>query len=224
MTTAADFLTQIQNAIGPAITPELTASSNVSDVFEAYNLGIVIQAAVAEGATISYRDVNDGVPTVFVFRTSPGFIFSRRRPYCHAVIDFGGKPSLEAHLGVRVVGRSRVLHECDVAVLWKSEADTCRQLDISPRSSQVLLAIECKHYTTPLPLNLARAFIGLNSDLSLKGGAIFVTNNNSDSLERFLSNKKNVRWEHKVKPASQLEEDRLRNTIQVIFRDFKAKN
>lgn len=224
MTTATDLLLGIQSVIGPAVGSSLSTSSNVSDIFEAYSFAIVIRAARTEGAAISWRDVYGNSPSVFVFRTSPGFIYSKTRTYCHAVIEFPGKPPLEAHIGVRISGRSKVLHECDVAVLLQSEADACRYLESSPRSSQVLLAIECKFYATPLPLSLARAFIGLVSDLSVKGQSIFVTNNNSDSLERFLSHKKNLTWEHKVNAVSELEESRLRNAIQVVFRDFRARS
>ena len=204
------------------MTPSLSKASNVSDIFEAYTFAIVIQAASSEGAIIKFSDVYGAAPTNFTFRTSPGLIYSTVRPYCHAVIEFPNKQPLEAHLGVRVSGRSKVMHECDVAVLFKSEADDCRQLQISPRSSKILLAIECKHYTTSLPLNMARAFVGLNTDLSANQ-SIFVTNTNSSSVEQFLSAKKSVWWEHNVKPDFPAEVDRLKKQIEVVFRNFKAK-
>jgi len=181
MTIALDLLNQIQMTLGSAISPSLTTLSDTSDIFEAYVFSLVIEAATTEGAAVRYRDVHGNSPTVFVFRTSPGYIFSKTQSYTHAVISFQNKPPLEAHVGVRVVGKSRVLHECDVAVIEQAEAEMCRLRLVAPRSSKVLIAIECKFYSTPLQLNLARAFLGLTSDLSATK-PVFVTNSSSDSL------------------------------------------
>ncbi len=107
MTVATDLLNQIQATFGSAISPSLTTSSDTSDIFEGYVFSLVIEAARTEGGTITYRDVNGNIPTVFIFRTSPGYIFSRNQPYTHAVISFPNKPPLEAHIGVRVLGKLR---------------------------------------------------------------------------------------------------------------------
>jgi len=156
-----------------------------------------------------------------VFRTSPGYIFSTAHAYTHAIITFPNKPPLEAHVGVRVVGKSRVLHECDVAVIEQAEAETCRQRQVPPRSSKVLIAVECKFYSTPLQLYLARAFLGLASDLSVKE-AIFVTNTSSDSIEKLLSGRAQ-KWEHKLTPSSAKEVLRLKHEFQNAFKTYKAK-
>jgi hypothetical protein len=216
-----DLLNEIRTTLGTSITPSLTSASAVSDIFEAYVLSLVIQAAEAEDATISYQDVFGNVPTNFVFRTSPGYIFSTAHPYTHAIITFSNRPPLEAHVGVRVVGKSRVLHECDVAVMEQAEAETCRQRQVPPRSSKVLIAVECKFYSTPLQLYLARAFLGLASDLSVKE-AIFVTNTSSDSIEKLLSGR-GQRWEHKLTPSSAKEVLRLKHEFQNAFKTYKAK-
>lgn len=221
MTIKTDLLTEIRTTLGALITPSLSSASAVSDIFEAYVLSLVIQAAEAEDATISYKDVFGTVPTRFVFRTSPGYIFSTAHPYTHAVITFATKPPLEAHVGVRVVGKSRVLHECDVAVIEQAEAETCRQRQVPPRSSKVLIAVECKFYSTPLQLYLARAFLGLASDLSVKE-AIFVTNTSSDSIEKLLSGR-GQKWEHKLTPSSAKEVLRLKHEFQHAFKTYKAK-
>ncbi|MGB9180710.1 MAG: hypothetical protein WCB68_15875 [Pyrinomonadaceae bacterium] len=216
-----DLLNEIRTTLGTSITPSLSSASAVSDIFEAYILSLVIQAAEAEDATISYQDVFGNIPTNFVFRTSPGYIFSTAHPYTHAVITFPNKPPLEAHVGVRVVGKSRVLHECDVAVMEQAEAETCRQRQVPPRSSKVLIAVECKFYSTPLQLYLARAFLGLASDLSVKE-AIFVTNTSSDSIEKLLSGR-GQKWEHKLTPSSAKEVLRLKHEFQNAFKTYKAK-
>ena len=220
MTVVTDLLTQIQSTLS-TITPSVSTASNTSDIFEAYVFSLVIEAANIEGATIFYRDVNGNTPSTFVFRTSPGYIFSTRQPYTHAVILFDNKPALEAHLGVRVVGKSGVLHECDVAVIEQDEAETCRKRQVAPRSSKVLVAVECKFYSTSLQLNLARSFIGLTSDLSTKQ-PVFVTNSASPSLEKLLS-AKGKDWEHNLIPSSSVEVMRLRHKFQTAFQNFKAK-
>lgn len=71
MTIKTDLLTEIRTTLGTSITPSLSSASAVSDIFEAYVLSLVIQAAEAEDAIISYQDVFGNVPTNFVFRTSP---------------------------------------------------------------------------------------------------------------------------------------------------------
>lgn len=216
-----DLLLEIQMALGALVTPSLSTASDASDLFEAYVLALTIEAAKQEGAQIAYRDVFGNSPSRFVFRTSPGYIFSQAKPYTHAVIAFQGKPGLEAHVGVRVVGKSGVLHECDVAVIEQLEAETCRQKQVPPRSSKVLIAVECKFYSTPLQLHLARSFLGLLSDLSAKE-ALFVTNSSSESVEKLLS-ARGRDWEHDVTPSAALEVSRLRHAFQEGFKHYKAR-
>jgi hypothetical protein len=216
------LLANIQAELGAAINPSLTTSSDASDLYEAYQLTLVLAAARAEGGVISYRDVFGAAPTTFTFRTSPGDIYSRRRPYCFAVIDFPNKPQLEVHMSVRVQGVSQVLHECDVAVIRADEAATCRLNSVHPRSSQVVLALECKFYTASIPLDEARGYVGLVADLQ-RGPRFFVVNTQSDSAERYL-HRHSMRWEHQVYPTAGREVERLRNAFQTVFRDYKTAN
>lgn len=220
MTITDDLLNEIDGTLGAAISSSLNTASDTSDIFEAYVFSLVIEAARTEGASIVYRDVFGNTPTTFVFRTSPGYIFSTNRPYTHAVISFQNKAPLEAHIGVRVVGKSGVLHESDVAVIQQAEAETCRQRQVPPRSPKILVAIECKFYSTPLQLHLARAFIGLTSDLSANK-TIFVTNSSSNSLEKLLTGRGRD-WEHNLTPAALVEVMRLRHKFQDAFQKYKA--
>lgn len=221
MTIADDLLDEIATTLGAAISSSLTSASDTSDIFEAYVFSLVLEAAQTEGASITYRDVFGNTPTDFVFRTSPGYIYSTNKKYTHAVILFPNKAPLEAHIGVRVVGKSDVLHECDVAVIQQLEAETCRLHQVPPRSSKVLIAVECKFYSTPLQLHLARAFIGLTTDLSAEN-PIFVSNNSSDSLEKLLTGRGRD-WEHNLVPSSSVEVMRLRHKFQGAFQKYKAR-
>ncbi len=107
-----------------------------------------------------------------------------------------------------------------MAVIEQIEAETCRHNQVPPRSSKILIAVECKFYSTHLQLHLARAFIGLVSDMSAKN-PIFVTNSASESLEKLLT-ARHEHWEHNVIPSASLEVSRLRHKFQEAFKKFKA--
>jgi hypothetical protein len=211
----------IQDALGVAIVPSLTEASALSDLFEAYVYSIVLDAARDLGAQIEYRNLA-GATTQFVFRTSPGFIFSKAQPYTYAVIALPDSALLEAHLGIRVAGKSDVLHECDVAVLHRSEAETCRQNSVDPRSAKLIMAVECKFYTVSLPLGLARSFIGLSVDMRADS-CHFVVNTSSDTIEKLLAHHAR-HWEHQLVPGAAVEVNRLRNSFQTVFKNFTAVN
>jgi hypothetical protein len=217
----AEMLAEIEVALRASISPSTLSAANASDVFEVYVFSIAIQAARAEGAAVSFHDVLGNAVTSLTFRTAPGYIFSREKAYTHAVLAFPAKPLLEAHVGVRVVGKSGVLHECDVALIEQAEAETCRQRLVPPRSASVLVATECKFYSTPLRLNLAREFLGLTLDLSAEQ-VLFVTNSASDSVEKLLSQRKR-QWEHNLSPGARAEVMRLRHKFQDAFQYFKAR-
>ena len=216
-----ELLNAVAETLGAAVPPTLTSASAASDLFEAYVFTLVVQAAQAEGASVSYLDVNGAVAQAFVFRTSPGYIWSKTNPYTHAVLGFPGRESLEAHIGVRIAGKSGVLHELDVCVIRKSEADTARQNEVHPRSAKVVIGVECKFYTTSLPLQLARAFIGLGSDVSSRN-IIFVTNTESESVEKLLT-ARGEQWANRAVPATPVDVDRLRGEFQTAFKYFKAE-
>src|SRR5436190_1063046 len=82
-----------------------------------------------------------------------------------------------------------VLHECDVLVLPRAEADLSRNARIAPRGNQCLLAVECKYYVADLGLELARNFEGLHADLRAKH-QLFVANTDSASVVKYLSARK----------------------------------
>jgi hypothetical protein len=216
----AQLLAEIRSALTP-LPPSLVNSSHGSDIFEAYILTLVVAAARFEGGTVTYETVNGTAPAQFFFRTSPGHIYSRLHPYTHAIIDFGTRPPLEAHVGILVAGRSHVPHECDVAVLDRAEAEDCRRNRTEPRSTKLTLSVEAKFYTTTLSLNLARAFIGLISDLSTSFPC-FVANTTSPSAMRLLAARKDRDWFDQVM-AGRPSVDLLRAFFATAFHHYKAR-
>lgn len=236
-----DLLTDINATLLGATGGGYKTRAAISDIYEVYILSLVIKAARAEGAIISYRDANDHPTSKFVFRTGPGFIFSRdptRRKFTHAVLAFPGKDPLEAHVGIYIAGNSGVLHECDVSVIDLNEAQKCRlsvPANASPRARKVLLATECKFYKSGLRLNLARSFVGLTADFSGKP-FYFVANTSSasiagtkrrprsESIERFLNERLQAhQWQVAIVPADSRRVGRLQGSFEEMFKKYKTK-
>jgi hypothetical protein len=217
------LLNEIRSAIGN-LPSNLTSSSTIDNIYEVYLFTLVLQAAQNEGATIRLLNPNNTNPSTLYFRTSPGHLTSTAHNYSYAEILFPGKPVLEVHVSVKISGRSTVLHECDICVLLKDEADLCRRAinRVAPRSSKVILNAEAKFYTTSLSLNLGRSFLGLIADLP-SPESFFITNTSSTSIEKLLSHK-DKSWEHNIKPGNASTLNRLISAFQNVFKNFKAKN
>jgi hypothetical protein len=214
-----DLISAIDNVIAKAATAGYSRSTATNDIYENYIWALCLQAARLHGASIRYEDNYEERATTLVFRTSPGAIYSTSHPYTHASIEFGDCPALEAHVGIRVTGKSRVLHECDVAVLDKEEARLCRANEVHPRASKVLLAAECKFYTSAIQLYLGRGFLGLTSDIHRKE-RYFITNGQSPSVTKLISHHQSE-WECGVFPDS-TDADALLHSFARAFRNYKA--
>jgi hypothetical protein len=217
------MLTSIASILGPTISAHPLTSAAIPDVFEAYVLTLIIRAAREEGASISYRDRRGSAATSLLLRTAPGFVYSTAKHYTHVVIHFPSRPLLEAHTGIKVAGKSGVLHELDVAVLERAEAENCRLNSVSPRSTKILIGVECKFYSSALQLHLARGFLGLVNDLSSKR-PFFVTNTSSNSVEKLLSHRAPHSWEKDITPTCKNNEvDRLVYALRSTFKNYKAQ-
>ncbi len=120
-----DLINAIESIVTSAASVGYADPSATNDVYENYVWALCLQATIQQNAAVSYETVSGRPASTLVFRTSPGAIYSTARGYTHAVLDFAGSPALEVHVGVKVTGISRVLHECDVAVLDRQEAILC---------------------------------------------------------------------------------------------------
>lgn len=222
MTINQDLLNQIRAALGSSINPNLTTRSAVFDLFEAYIFSFLIEAARSEpNAQIEYMNTNGAKATTFTFRTSPGQIFNGL--YTHAEIIFERKRPLEVHVGVRVSGISKVLHECDVLLLEKSEAEICRNGNVSPQSSKAILAAECKYYSPRnFGIDLAREFLGLTSDFSSNCKYYFIYNTTSRSVEELLAHHKKGCWFRYVVPDHLADVDLLKSEFRNAIKNFIA--
>jgi hypothetical protein len=199
-------------------------ASQGDDLYEAYVWSIVLDAARNKGATITFKDINGNtVGGSFHFRTSPCEIWWNAHDYCHAELAFAGCPLLEAHVGIYVAGRSMVRHECDVAVLHKTEADVCRLRHVLPRASKVVLAVECKYYMNSTPgLGLGRAFLGLRDEIQ-KNNRFFAATSHSSSVDKLLS--KHTRdYELQFSPVTPHNVGVMRGSFEQVFASFKAQH
>lgn len=197
---AQDLLRAIQSNLRQAQLGRLRRAP-VHDIYEGFVFSIVLRAANSYRVVPQLRDPSNNPTNRLLLRGSPGRIYVTNPPYTHAVLAFPQCPPLEVHVGVQVQGKSGVLHECDVLALPQSEADFCRQNSVAPRSSNCLVAIECKYYvSSPLSLRLARTFLGLHSDLGLRH-TYFVANCEDRAVEALLSFH-NRTWENNVLPMA----------------------
>jgi hypothetical protein len=115
-----------------------------------------------------------------------------------------------------------VEHECDVAVIPKNEAEICRQSNAAPRSSKVVLAVECKYYMqSAIGVNLGRSYMGLVSEV-YKGDRHFVGTVDSNSVSKRLTTH-NKKFELGLSPLNPRLENRLRGSFETTFRNYKIQ-
>jgi hypothetical protein len=220
------LISSIEQSLAASISPLLAPPSQGADLYELYIWSLLIEAARAEGASVEFRDVHgELVSSNFVFRTSPGRISSTFRPYTHAHIAFDQCPPLEAHIGIFVSGKSKVIHECDVAVTYADAAATCRTEEVHPKSTQLLLSAECKFYVqSTMGVGLARSYLGLVSELKHSHRESYsVAVSESNSVEKLFAHHQKD-WETGVAPNDvKGRPQRLRASFEKTFRDFKLR-
>lgn len=217
------LLSEIREQLEQTLRPNLQTEQEISDLFKFYVFNILIKAARNEGALVYYKDVLKRNPEVLVFRKRSGQIYDRSKSYTHAVLEFNDKPPLEVHIGVKIHGRLRVLYDCDICVLYKIEADSCRTNQRQPRASRVLMAIDCQYYASEFKLEVAQAFLAFSSELRVAGNCYFISNSSSDYAAKLLASRKR-KWESDIFPSALNNVNRLMYDFQTNFKDFKARN
>lgn len=220
MTTPGQLAAEVAARLGPAVAPNLTSANYAYDLYEAYIFTLVLSAARREGFGVAYEHITAAPPNTFTFRTSPGHIYTATQPYSYAVLTAQRGLELEAHVGIRALGKSRVAHECDVIVLRRDESVLCRANRVDPVHNHAELVVECKFYAAALGLGLLRSFLGLSADL---GGpeTRLVSNVSSRSLARLFKSHKR-KWEDELVPGS-LEEERFIGDVRSILHRFQSQ-
>jgi len=226
-----EIIKEIEKNLENALISSYKERSNASDVFEAFVLSIIIQAAIKEGAKcpIQWENINGAKTTNILFRRSPGYINSASPQYTHAILDFPGVDLLELHLGIYAIGIAEVPQECDIAVVKRSEAQRCRSITngkVSIKSRHILIGVECKCYeSSKISLGLGRSFLGLVKDFSsrgkLKSQYFFISNQTFKSVAKLLS-RHDQAWAHDLTPTSDKEIEKLCNQFQSKFQQYKS--
>lgn len=220
MTTPAALAAEVAARLGSAIGPNLTSATHASDLYEAYLFTLILAAAEREGFLLDFEHIAPGPAMVFTFRTSPGHIYTSTQPYSYAVLTAPNGLELEAHVGIRALGKSRVAHECDVIVLDRQEATLCRANRVDPLHTRAELAVECKFYAATLGLDLLRGFVGLSADLN-RPVSTLVSNVSSPSIARLFKAHRR-KWEDDLIPSSPAEQ-RFIGDVRSILHRFQSR-
>jgi len=209
VTVVDDLLTSVRDALPSAVALNFTSATDPWDIFEAYTFALIVKAARADGYTVSYHGLKTvGGSAQFVFRRSPGSIWSPHFSYVH--LSHGLSVPLELHVGVRIQGQSGVAHEADVAAIDAGEASQARANRFAPRSRGLLFLFECKYYATDLGLGILRGYLGLALDLRSHSAEHWLVSNVSHPELPSLLKHHNKLWADEVLPASEGEADLLR--------------
>ncbi|MCW7942727.1 hypothetical protein AAW14_11935 [Streptomyces hygroscopicus] len=216
----ANLVLAIEEAIG-ALQSVYRNSADESDLYEASLLVLCLDAARDAGGTVLLTQDGSTTAAELRFRRAPGNLWSGN--FTYALVDFPGtQKQLEIHLGVFVVaGRSKVAHECDVAVIDHQEAERSRQAAVHPRSSKLVSAIEAKHYSTSPALGIGRNFLGLAQELGEKNCSLVYPSQSTANLAGLIAKRQSEAYEELLpgRPAA----SRLRSHLDQAIRNWKAR-
>ncbi|MGW6425920.1 hypothetical protein ACWF82_24870 [Nocardia sp. NPDC055053] len=183
----AELIRAVEQSIG-ILAPIYRNGAHESDLYEASLLPICIAAATDAGGTVRLTYDGTSPASQLRFRRSPGNLWSG--DFCYAQVEFADTPKMiEIHLGVYVVGRSKVAHECDVAILDHQEAQRSRLGFVHPRNAKLICAIEAKHYSSCPGLGVGRGFLGLAQELTSKKCSLAFPAKGSDTLSGLIAKK-----------------------------------
>ena len=102
-------------------------------------------------------------------------------------------------------------------------SDVCRNNHVLPRSSKVVLAIECKYYVNSKPgLALGRGFLGLREEIQ-RDNRFFIAISHSKSVEKLLA--KHTRdFDLMFTPVIPHDVSVMRSVFKSVFAKFKAQH
>ena len=173
------LLSRVKRALAAlGYTPGSSVSkSDANDLYEAFLLTRVLEAAIAEGFTVHLDyDVpptaTSSPPASLCVRRSPARLHTAKdtagRPYTHPVLTSTKGRILGVYAGVQVKGMSGVLSEADVLVMDESVATTRVRAtppeDPTADDGDVLIHLEAKNYSTAAGLAVTRSFVGMAAD------------------------------------------------------------
>ncbi len=192
MTTINDLRTSINNLLATGSLPStfVLRRNAIDAAYEAYIFTLILHAVRQIGGSVELRSINNPnrPPRTFIFRGSPGRIYSSLDDYGYALCSYNGH-TFEVHVDVQYYGTSKVLHEIDISIVEHDEADRCRQNGTNPLAGKTKGALECKFYGNNLGTTLIRTFVGLTDDLGTLKISRFVTNHTSRTISKYCTGK-----------------------------------
>lgn len=214
-----DLILAIEKAIG-TLSQVYRNDADESDLYEASLLVLALEAARSAGGTVLLTQDGNTPAAALRFRRAPGNLWLG--DFTYALVSFPGlQKQLEIHLGVYVLGSSRVAHECDVAVIDHLEAERSRRGAVHPRHSRGLIAsIEAKNYSTSPGIGIGRAFLGLSMELGQKRCSLVFPSKSSSNLAALIASKPSETYDELLpgKDAAA----RLRSRLDQSIRNWKA--
>lgn len=162
--TTSDFIKEFQSGLSAAWKSADLSRKKTYSLFELYVVKLMIEAAISEGAIVRYCDGEGKEYMDAWFRTGPHQIYDKSYPYVE--LHFSSRRVLEIHTGVKSLGKSGIEHECDIAVLRRRYARSCRKGTQRPQYDKLIASVECKFYTSNIHLGMSREFVGLTMDLT----------------------------------------------------------
>lgn len=194
MTTKAQLKLAIEGLLGiPSVVRLLRLNSDtIERAYEGYILGLCAEAVRRAGGQATLKGIISGDnPTLVIFRGGPGYMSSDVQDFCYVSCSLNRK-QFEIHLDIEYEGTSGAPHEIDVSFYDEDSAVKVRSTRRLPKTNKkLIMAFECKFYTNSVQsVGLARGFIGLLEDCTKTRLSAFVSNNASNNLKKYLSNKK----------------------------------
>lgn len=217
--TRAELIKAINVAIG-ALDVAYRSSATEADLYEAAVLSLAVKAAEKAGGRCLLT--NDGVNRAvdIKFRRGPGNLWTGS--FTYGLISFPGTAKLlEIHLGVYVLSRYKVAHECDVALLDHREAERSRRGRVHPRQVGLVAAIEAKNYAASPGLGVGRGFLGLASELGQDRCSLVFPASSSANIAALIARRPSEAFDDllPVSPAA----ERLRAHLDQSIRNWRAR-
>lgn len=186
-----NLLTQIQKYLSriSVNSPILRTPPAPDKLYEIFIFTCIIRSLrVINVSSIEVKDSNDRLTNNLIFRLGPGRIYSPSSNPGFICFRYNNK-EYEIQNGLRVKGKSHVLHELDVCIIKRDAALRRRANQVDPIANDIVFLAECKYYGTPLPLNLGREYLGLSSEFHLRVKT-FISNTSSDDIHKLITKHK----------------------------------
>ncbi|MFC3892312.1 hypothetical protein ACFOWZ_12595 [Lentzea rhizosphaerae] len=213
-----ELVSSIETAIG-VLQAAYRSEADESDLYEASLFALCLDAAKSAGGTVMLTQDGRSATRELRFRRSPGNLWTPG--FTSALVSFDGTPKrLEVHLGVYVAsGKSRVAHECDVAIIDHQECERSRQARLHPRGSKLVAVIEAKNYSVSPSLGVGRGFLGLAQELKAKDCSLVFPARSSANLAALMAKKESESYGELLPDGAAA--TRLRSRLDQAIRNWK---